>query len=58
MTATASSITATRIEKTPAFLIAYLAAEAITQAVIAKRIIYGRMETRVVEGRGLNSFQD
>jgi hypothetical protein len=53
-TATASSIAATKIDDQPTFFIAHLVAEAIMQAVIAKRIIYGRRETGFAEWKKAN----
>jgi hypothetical protein len=54
MTATASSIAATKIDDQPTFLIAHIVTEAIMQAVIAETIIYGRRETGFVEGERAN----
>jgi hypothetical protein len=56
-TATLSSTAATRNDVQdvqPVFFIAHLVTEAITQAVIAETIIYGRRETGVVEGERAN----
>src|SRR4030095_14755800 len=53
-TATASSIAATKIDDQPTFFIAHLVTEAITQAVFAETIIYGRRETGFVEGERPN----
>jgi len=54
MTATASSIAATKIDDQPTFFIAYIVTEAITQAAIVERIIYGRRNKRFVEGKKAN----
>jgi len=42
-------------DKTAAFLIAHLMLEAITQAIIAETVIYGRRETGFIEEERLNS---
>jgi hypothetical protein len=54
ITPTASNTTATRIDSTTAFFIAHLVTEAITQAVIAETINYGRREPESVEGERPN----
>jgi hypothetical protein len=53
-TATASSIAATKIDDQPTFCIVHLVTEAITQAVIAETITYGRRETGFAEAKKAN----
>jgi hypothetical protein len=55
MTATASSIATTRIDKTAAFFIAQLVLEAVTHLAVARSVIYGRSRTRLVQGKRRNS---
>ena len=49
MTATASNITATRIDVTAAFFIAHLVLETITRTIIPKRLFRAE-NARLVEG--------
>jgi hypothetical protein len=52
MTATAISITATRIDSGTALFIAHLVFEAITHAVIAKRLFTGESKPDSSKGKG------
>jgi hypothetical protein len=56
--ATVSIAAATKIDDQPTFFIDHFVLEAITHKAVAETIIYGRRETRFVEGKRLISTQD